>query len=263
MSPTADNPKVKARYQRLVVRPLLNAIDYRLQYTPERGLPYSDLKRSQLASTMPFSRYVSDNFISYKNKGIPVAIANVSLMRRGSNSNSFPGMGGLFNIPVSTAKVSFMEQKSNGDDIPVMQGLLCVTNVNRKIEGSTIVTLDPAEKHLGFLGQAIQPDVWYGGLKKVYLDNTAFEKKFAVYSSDPVEANYLLSFTVMQALVQLSEKYNVSPHISFMRDKMYIMLDNHNLFEATDYSFETAEKSIRRLFFIMEAIKAIHEHHEL
>jgi hypothetical protein len=103
--------------------------------------------------------------------------------------------------------------------------LLC--NINKKFIGKTQVKRDA-----GMLGNWI-----IGKLSKydrVHLEDSVFEKQFEVYSSDQIEARYLLTTSFMQRLLDLSALLQ-SPQIqcSFYDMKLLILLPSEiNFFEA-------------------------------
>lgn len=222
-------------YQHYVVAPLIKRMNPSARYIPNKGLHYKSVIRSQLVDEMPSTKFSSNNFISYGDQGLAVRFAHIEILKKSAN-----------------------------DIYPVTVGLFGITDTFRPVKGRTIITFDLAEKHFGFVGQGVQRDEKYHGLKKMRLDSSAFEKQYIVYSDDPIEANFLLSFTVMEKLAHLIEKYSIHPMISFTGDKIYLIVHSFGFFQYfDDWTFDATERSIKSLGFAMEAFKAIHHHHKL
>ncbi|MBN2896011.1 MAG: DUF3137 domain-containing protein [Campylobacterales bacterium] len=228
-------PKIEQKYQRLVINPMLNAIDPTMRHIPNRGIRETQIKDSRIIPDKLYNTMRSSNLISYQNDSIPVTLSHVEL----------------------TAK------KNDDDDSTPFQGLFAVTEARRSIKGTTIILFDVMEKHLGFVGGGLQLSSLRGELRKIRLDSSGFEKQYLVYSSDPIEANYLLTFTVMEKLTQLIAKYGLYPVISFVKDKIYIAIMEPSFLRSNGWNFEGLEPSLNALGYTLEAIEAIHHHHRL
>jgi hypothetical protein len=71
----------------------------------------------------------------------------------------------------------------------------------------------------------------FGEEQKVLLEDARFTNKFVVYSTDQVEARYVLSTALMERVVALEEKFNRPILLSFHKEKMYLAVENtHGLF---------------------------------
>jgi len=222
------------RFQRLVAAPLIRAIDPDLVYNPYRGVSYRDILASKLADDFPSKTFTANNLLTYDSDGLPVRLSHVML-----------------------------EHHEEGEEVPVLGGLFAVTEARRPAEGTTIVSFDLAEKYLGFVGLGLQPKAMYRGLERIRLDSSGFEKQYVVHGSDPIEANFLLSHTVMEKLEKLIEEYRVFPRISFVGDKIYIAVLNGGFFQPFSWTFNDLKYSINALHFAREAIRALHHHHRL
>jgi hypothetical protein len=67
----------------------------------------------------------------------------------------------------------------------------------------------------------------------IKLEDPEFERLFAVYGTDQIEARYILSTSLMQRLVELQKKVQRELRVSFVDDNVYIAISskNKNLFE--------------------------------
>jgi len=100
-----------------------------------------------------------------------------------------------------------------------------------------------ADFHKNFSGQTIVCRDSFIRIRKgrVKLENTDFEGRFDVFSSDQVEARYLLSPSMMERIIDLDEKFGGGIVISFSNSKVMIAIKNStnhfecNLWKNIDY----------------------------
>lgn len=138
----------------------------------------------------------------------------------------------------------------------IFQGLFFHADFNKKIEGITYVLPDTAEKLFGKFGQKLQKGSSKGELVK--LENPEFEKEFVVYSSGQQEARYILTPTMMEAMVNIKKQFKRKMHFSFIGEKVYCAVSfNKGLFEPrirkTGVNFKDIEE-MHQLFNLIEII---------
>lgn len=96
----------------------------------------------------------------------------------------------------------------------IFKGLFFVADFNKHFHGRTYVLPDTAERLFGRLGQKLQGfGKSHGELVK--LEDPVFERAFAVYSSDQVEARYILSPALMHRMLELRRKAGNNVYFSF------------------------------------------------
>lgn len=112
----------------------------------------------------------------------------------------------------------------------IFKGLFVMAEFHKHIQGKTIVVPDYTEKILGKWVQKFQKFSSRGDLVK--LENVEFEQLFAVYSSNQIEARYILTPAMMEAIVKIRKQYQRPMHISFKGSKVFIAMSyNKDLFE--------------------------------
>lgn len=140
----------------------------------------------------------------------------------------------------------------------LFRGILLVADFNKSFQYKTVVLPDTAERFLGKLGQSFQS--WnraHGELVK--LEDPEFEREFAVYSEDQIEARYILSTNLMQRLVQFRKKSGREISVSFVNQSIYMAiaydrdLFEPNLFTST-MKFEPIQKYYENLQLIISII---------
>mgnify|MGYP006168602599 CR=1 FL=1 len=113
-------------------------------------------------------------------------------------------------------------------------GIFIILSMNKKFIGKTIVLQDS--------GKIINKPSIVKGLENAKLEDPVFEKKFEVYSSDQVEARYLLTTSFMERLLDLEKmfyskrsKYTIKNlQCSFYDNKLLLMIPSTiDRFEVT------------------------------
>lgn len=96
-----------------------------------------------------------------------------------------------------------------------------------------------------------------GGGTRVKLENKEFERCFDVYSTDEVEARYLLSPSTMERLVTLNDRLGGNITVSFHRSRVYVAVPSMvNHFEASVW-FPLTAGDLEREFRTLSDLVAI------
>ncbi len=110
------------------------------------------------------------------------------------------------------------KNKNSSSERTVFSGLFARFNFPKDFSGSTVVLTDS-----GFFN-------WAAGFsqkgERVMLEDPVFEKQFQVYSSDQVEARYLLTPTFMQRLLHIRTVFpGAEIQAAFERSSLYLAID--------------------------------------
>jgi hypothetical protein len=98
-----------------------------------------------------------------------------------------------------------------------------VADFNRSFRGETILLPDRAERLFGTLGRAFQGLGRVGrGAALVELEDPELERLFSVYATDPVEARYVLSPSLMERIVRFRKNSGAALRISFVDESVHI-----------------------------------------
>ena len=136
-------------------------------YNDENEAYIHDLKLFNL-----FNRYNCDDFISGEYNGLKMDIQELDL-------KYVTGSG------------------RNRRVVQIFKGVLVISSCNKKFSGRTVISTDKGMfNSLNGLG----------GLENVKLEDPVFEKFFEVYSTDQIEARYLLTTAFMNRLVKSAYK---------------------------------------------------------
>src|SRR5690606_28612315 len=109
----------------------------------------------------------------------------------------------------------------------ICRGIFFVADLNKHFQGQTFVLPDTAEPALGGCSRGLQSlssaiDSRPGEL--VQMEDPTFERLFAVYSTDQVEARYILSPSLMERLVALRNDVGDKMAVSFVDSCIFIAI---------------------------------------
>lgn len=137
----------------------------------------------------------------------------------------------------------------------IFRGIFFVADFNKHFHGVTVVLPDTAEKLFGRFGQMMQS--WNLTRDQlVKLEDVAFEKRFVVYSTDQVEARYLLSPSLMERILSYGDRTGHQIYLSFVGSNLYVAISHtKNLFEPKLSVPVTDMKAIRE--FLDDLVLAV------
>jgi len=116
----------------------------------------------------------------------------------------------------------------------LFKGLFIVADFNKNFMGKTIILPDSAQKTFGDLIGGWLQSKNMGRDELVKMDDIAFEREFVVYSTDQIEARYILSHALMQRLLTFKNKSKHPVYISFIGESIHMAIYyNKDLFEPS------------------------------
>ncbi len=140
--------------------------------------------------------------------------------------------------------------------VTIFRGLFMHADFNKNFSGTTYVLPDTAERLLGSFGQSLQKLSSRGDLVK--LENVEFEKLFVVYSSDQVEARYILTPAIMEAMVDLAKRFGRSVFFSFVGSRIYFARSfSEPLFEPNLFRSGVNYSDLKEMFELFGMISVL------
>lgn len=118
----------------------------------------------------------------------------------------------------------------------IFRGLFVIADFHKHFNGVTVVLPDVEQGLFGRFGQTLQ--AWAGKLgmtagELVKLEDPEFEAAFKVYSTDQIEARYILSPGLMKRILEFRRQVNSTLHLSFIHSNLYLAIaDTRNRLEA-------------------------------
>jgi len=196
---------IKKEYKQRIIRSMISFIDPHLNYKPEGRISESTFNGSKIFLKDP-DRYNGDDLVE--------------------------GMIGKTDVEFSELHAEYYttNDKGNKQYHTIFRGIFFIADFHKNFIGETIVLPDTAEKLFGKLGTMFQK-MNVVRPKLVKLENPEFEKAFAVYGTDQIEARYILTPSMMERIMDFKNKSG-KIHLSFLHSKVYIAIQvNKNLFE--------------------------------
>lgn len=132
----------------------------------------------------------------------------------------------------------------------LFQGLVITCDMNKKITGHTII---------------VGNTTYRTDLKRIHMESADFEKSFNVFSTDHIEARYLITPSFMERFQELSKVFKTKRiSAAFYNNKLIITIDvQKNLFILGSLftpvnntkQYETLFKQITSLFSVIDVLK--------
>lgn len=228
-------------FKATVVPALLGTIDPGLHYDPASGIPSSTFVGTELFETRP-DRYRTEDLI------------------HGSYGKTF----------LQLAEVDAEERRTRTDSdgntetyyVTIFDGLLLIADFHKHFHGRTFVFPDKAEKSFGNIGRFFQK---MGGRKHtnlIRLEDQEFEHAFAVYSTDEVEARYILSTSLMRRLLDMRSRFGAEVRIGFKESCLLLSVPHSHPFlepktslPATDTG--QVERMLHELRYFLDTIEEL------
>jgi hypothetical protein len=183
---------------------------------------------------------------------------------RHTGANYVKGMFDKTDVSFSYMHTEYREvtHTKNGTRITwhtIFEGIFMCADSNKKFSGKTIILPDTAEKYLGGFGKWLQRKSGNVVGEMVYMENVKFEKEFVVYSTDPVEARYLITPKIQEQIYALRQLLKKDLRLSFVNNNVYIAISRDNIFQLdTSLSFTDNRTLKYYMRDIVELLTLIH-----
>ena len=200
----------KLNFKNSVIRQIIQYVDPNLSYSPENMISSGEFQSSTLFKER-IDRYKGEDYVQ--------GLIDKTEIR--------------FSELHAEHKTTTTDSKGNTQThwSTIFKGLFFVADFNKHFHGRTVVLPDSAEKWFGKLGQKFQ-SMNMNRDDLVKLEDPEFEKEFVVYSTDQIEARYILSPALMRRILELKRRLKVPVHIGFVNSNLYMALSiKKNMFE--------------------------------
>lgn len=198
----------KTDFKNKIIEPLIHAIDEKLSYISEMHISENYFIKSELFGS--YDRFGGNDYVKGVIDSVPLEFSELHVQKKHKDSKGRESWSTVFH------------------------GLFIVCEFNKIFQGKTVVLPDTAQNLFGdFIGSWLQSNN-LGRDELVKMDDTAFEKEFVVYSTDQIEARYILSHSLMQRLLSFKKKSKHPLYVSFIGDSIHMAINyNKELFEAS------------------------------
>ena len=192
----------RSRFKVSVIEPIVKRADPSLTYNPNGFIGQHEFSASRLILEHP-DRYSGDDLIQGRIGETAIRFSEVHAERRRVTRDA--------------------RGNTRTEWQTIFRGTIVIADFNKQFHGETYVLPDTAQRFLGGLGQSLQSfDRRRGEL--VRLEDPGFERLFAVYSSDQVEARYILSTSLMQRILDYRTRADRAISLSFVQSQLFVAI---------------------------------------
>lgn len=220
-----------------IITPLIGAIDPHLLYNPSFMISRELFIRSALFNHS-IDRYSGNDYVKGAIDGVPLEFSDIH------------------------AEYQTKDSKGRTQWHTLFRGIFLVAEFSKHFKSRTIVLPDLAEKTFGnLIGGWLQSKNFSRG-DVIQLDDPVFEKEFVVYGSDPIEARYILSHSMMNRIVEFQRKLAHPVFVSFVNNHIHVAIGtNKDLFEPSLFhsllDYEKAMEYITMLRYTLGIVEEL------
>lgn len=166
----------------------------------------------------------------------------------------------ILSVTEATLKRRVRTQKTTRE-VQVFHGLFILFEIKKPFLGKTLI-----KKDSGSLGNWLTDK--FNKLESIKLEDPRFEKIFEVYSTDQIEARYILTPSFMERLIDLSSLFKNKIECSFLDRQILLKIPcSQNKFEVSSI-FQTINfendalhiiKEMHIIFDIIDTLKLNHD----
>lgn len=212
----------------------LPAIDKKIEYTSDNGLVQDQFVQSKLFTYQKIDTFKSRDYFANADKSFEGSFMDVMQVEH-TQSNG----------------------KSETKYSQLFKGYLFVTDFNKQTTGETYIFPDNARMIFGeHTAERINELIHRPALQLALMEDIEFEKYFAVYTTDPVEARYILSPKLIERITAFKNHFYQDVQMSFVGNKIYLAISStDDLFApgvfANLHDEATIEKFYERLHLLI------------
>jgi len=215
------------RYKRTVLKRLVQLVDPGLNYVPESGIAEREFVASELFTTRP-DRFHSEDLVFGHHGKTGIRLSEVVAWNRETSTDS--------------------KGRSETRYVEYFRGLMLIADFHKHFGDRTFVFPDTAESLFGGFGRAMQKLGGRRGTRLVQMDNIDFEKAFAIYTSDQVEARYILTPSMMERLLSMRQRFGGNVRVAFKDSHVWIAVPHkHQYLEPSHHVSATDTTQIQRM----------------
>jgi len=198
------------QFKNAVISRIVKFYDESLRYAPRKYIPRRKFRSSQIFNHR-IDRYRGEDYVAGKIGATEIEFSEVHAEYKTETRDS--------------------KGRRHTQWHTIFKGLFFIADFNKHFNGLTVVLPDVAERLFGFLGKALQSMNFMRG-ELIKLEDPEFEKEFAVYGDDQIEARYVLSTSLMKRIVDFKRKTGKQIYLSFVHSTVCVAVTTgKNMFE--------------------------------
>jgi len=165
--------------------------------------------------------------------------------------------GTVENCPFQFSELKTEEKHETSDDdghrrttyVTIFQGIFIVAEFNKHLKERTFVVPQNDRSTTNIFGKEKKKAHRFGEM--VRLENPLFEEIFSVYGTSQQEARYILTPTMMEAIVEIYKKFDLKMYFSFIGGNVHCAIPmNKNMFEPKVTKEGVKYEEIEEMFML-------------
>lgn len=216
------------QFKESIVREVIRYMDPALTYRPRDCVQEPDYRKSGLYLTNP-DLYEGDDYVEGWRDKTFFCFSELHTQQR-----------------VSSGK--------NTHYVTLFRGLFFIADFHKHFRGRTFVWSEK-NPQLNFFNKIFSS--FARGLDKVKLESPEFEKRFIVYSTDQVEARYILTPSMMERLVSLQDRMGDRVTFSFVDTNVYVAVPMREALFEPAFVRPNSYTSVEDYYLTVQAVFGI------
>jgi len=212
-------------FKDIVLRKVLAVVTPEMRYDREKFIPKEQFQKSGIYR-QTISRYSGEDGFFGKYEGVDLMFSEVHAEERRTSTDS--------------------KGRTTTHYVTIFKGVFFIADFNKDFRTSTFVFPSVGWRWLKKLGAP-------SGTRLITLESPEFEKMFAVYAQDAIEARYILTPNIMERMMAIQRRFPGDVAFAFHASAIYIAIPSSTDFfeipRTLDFSGITALYNEFALFF--------------
>lgn len=226
-----------ALFKEKIIHTLVGILAPGARYDPNAHIEESDFDRSGIFAR-PRTRYAGDDFFEATLGKTAIHFSELNV----SNSD---------------------EREKTADKRAFFHGIFLVADFNKSLQSHTLVLKKGDAKPWSLLDDS-KSKALCARIRKATMESVEFEKGFATWTLDDIEARYILTPVMMERLLKLEKSSGGRMRISFGESTLFLALDWHKrLFEPPFRQSLASGRAVADWFYLLEDLFGIVEELDL
>jgi len=206
-------------FKATVVKRAVSFMDPSLDYFPELMTPQSLFMASGIY-TQGIDRYSGEDLVKGSFNGVKLEFSEIHAEYKTTSTDS--------------------KGRTTTQWHTIFKGVFFAADFNKDFNTRTVVVPDSAESVFGsYIGNFLQKMNFSRSGQLIKLESPDFERAFAVYGDDQVEARYLLTPSLMERILTLRARFGAGLSLSFFGSMLILAIpESRDLFEMDSKALE-------------------------
>lgn len=215
---------IEQDFKEVAVKNMVTFMDESLSYDAKGFVPYEEFRASRLLLDAP-EHYSGDDLIEGTVDGIPIKMSELKILAKEKRS-----------------------KRKNPRYFKLFHGMFMIAEYPEEMPCDLFIFPSSHQKRFGYAGRAMQKHSFFYG-HNIQSFNLDFNDYFAVYASDSLVGERLLTDELILRINQIRRETGGSVMMSLLGKKIYVGLDvRHDLFQLNANNALLSKSNLERLY---------------